>query len=393
MNKLGETGLRTAASKKKMREDKKAQDNEIKELEAQVAALAAERDVLAANGSSTKEIDAKMDIAKERLEAAEKTPADKTPARKGAKAETEEKKPVKRKRVSKAKKEADTDDEEEVMPAKKSRAKKVKKEEADEEEEVIPAKKPRGKQVKKEEDEPAAAVSAAKKRAGKKQVTKEEADVSEPEQKPEVKKAPSKRGRANKAAVKEESDAAEAKEQQDFKKAPSKRVRGKKAVKEEAVEDAGVAAAVPPKEESVEEADICHSWTEQLMRNKPSVRKRNQERHLQRRERKREAERLLSKVSSSDGHPGHQATCVYLPHLWRRSLVSTRYLSDLVLYGTIFSHSYTYSRTLFCPRQLAYLLLTIPSRRHICFMLRFTFTRLQRTREAVIHDTRFAYLI
>lgn len=58
---LGETGIRTAESKKKMREDKKARANEIAELNAKLEAMTAERDVLKEGAKSRAKMDNKVE--------------------------------------------------------------------------------------------------------------------------------------------------------------------------------------------------------------------------------------------------------------------------------------------------------------------------------------------
>ena len=131
MNKLGEKGLHTAASKSKMRADKN-REHEINELRGENERLKAELATLRAQGASTSKLDAKIQ-ANERGIQDKQTPMKPTP-KKRAKDEddedAEEKTPVKKKRATKAKKEEDGG--EETKPAKKSRARKVKKEEDDE---------------------------------------------------------------------------------------------------------------------------------------------------------------------------------------------------------------------------------------------------------------------
>ncbi|KAF4632762.1 hypothetical protein G7Y89_g5362 [Cudoniella acicularis] len=228
MNKLGESGLRTAASKKRMREEQKNRDLELKEMQEKLAAVTAERDALLESGHSATKLNAQIEKIQNELED-HKAGKTKPAAKKRAKAESddeghEEKKPAKKKRATKAKKE-DDGNEEAVKPARKPRAKKaVKKEEnedaemaeASEEDKPAPAKKPRAKKVKKEEAEnneivkneeqaaAPAAITAPKKRAsrGKKAIKEEEEADELAEAQPVEKKALAKRGR--KKAVKEE---------------------------------------------------------------------------------------------------------------------------------------------------------------------------------------------
>ena len=67
MNKLGERGLYTIASKRKMRQDQIDQAQDIEKLQAQVATLTTERDAALAKGTSTKKISVKLEAAKEDL--------------------------------------------------------------------------------------------------------------------------------------------------------------------------------------------------------------------------------------------------------------------------------------------------------------------------------------
>jgi hypothetical protein len=193
MNKLGETGLRTAESKKKVREDKKNRANEMKELEAKLAAVEAERDALLQGGGSTARLDAQVGSVKDEIEE-KKTP---------------KKKPATKKRV---KNESDDDGDEafETMPAKKKRATKAKKEE--------------DANLIKDEDEVDAPIAAPKKRAPRKKAVKAEDNAS---------------------MFKEE----EGLDDQTMTTAPKKRApRGRKAVKEEPVDEQNVNDSGEPSE-------------------------------------------------------------------------------------------------------------------------------------------------
>ncbi|PVH86232.1 zf-PARP-domain-containing protein [Cadophora sp. DSE1049] len=284
MNVLGAVGMRTKESVRKAREEKKARNQEIEDLKAQVAALQAEK---AAGGDSAH--DAKVAAAQadldEHLNAS--TPA---AGKKRAKneAEAEEGTPVKKKRVTKkkAKAEDDEDEGEDVKPAKptaKSRTKKVKKEEENEDDaeetKPAPAKKSRAKNaVKKEaeadkEDAQETKPAPAKKPKAKKVKKEEDTEMSgtgddhtgvknEEDAADSSKLAPKKRGPAKKrnlkaeadedadSAVKNEEDAAE-----DSKPAPKKRAPAKKkAVKTEANEDIDSAVKNEDGEDSLKPA-------------------------------------------------------------------------------------------------------------------------------------------
>jgi hypothetical protein len=232
MNKLGESGIRTKETLKRMREEKKARTHEVDELKAQLAAAEAERDAL-------KEGSAKKPAAKKRARAKEES--DDEDAFEGAK-------PAPKKRATKVKKEEVDVDESvpEVKPkAKKGRKSAVKEEVADEDIGVT--------------DIPGAKSKAATK-GRKKAVKKEETDAGD-ELAAEVKpKAPAKRGR--KAAVKEEvidegddiAKAPEAKPKAAAKKGRKKAVKKEESevqvaleeeVKGEAVESSSSLSAIP----------------------------------------------------------------------------------------------------------------------------------------------------
>jgi len=219
MNKLGESGMRTAESKKRMREEKKNREHEINELKEKLVAAEAERDALKQGSGSAKKLEAQVDAIKGELEGAgQKKPVGKKRVKPDSADDEEEKKPAKKKRVSKAKKtvkQEDDEEEEEVIPAKKSRAKKaVKKEKDADDEDVLDApgdipvakRANRGKKVKEEatdEDEASEAKpkAPAKKARGKKVVKEEPIDEDETA---EVKKAPVKKGRSKKTVKKED---------------------------------------------------------------------------------------------------------------------------------------------------------------------------------------------
>jgi hypothetical protein len=193
MNKLGEKGLYTTESKKRMKEEQNSRTREIAELQAQVEALTAERDNAIRNATSTKNVDVKINLVKDELESAEKKP--KAAAKDGAKVDSDQSnekggKTAKRKRGKKVKKEEEETDEEDdddyAKPAKKSRTKKANKEEEaddDDDDYTKPAKKSRAKKFKKEKEP---------------EIVKEEVDNSD------AIVAPKKRAARGKKAVKEE---------------------------------------------------------------------------------------------------------------------------------------------------------------------------------------------
>lgn len=190
MNKLGEKGLYTPQSKKKMRQDQITRTKEIEELKAKVEALTTERDQAIQKGNSTKKIDIKMVAAKDNLEGAEK--GTKSAAKKDPKEVPVKEKAAKRKRSS-AIKEEDDEDDDYGKAAKKSRAKKVKKEDT---------------QTVKEEDddEPAAVIATTKRGKQGKGVVKDEPvdDEQYNAELSEVKPKITKKSKGKKA-VKEES--------------------------------------------------------------------------------------------------------------------------------------------------------------------------------------------
>ncbi|KAK0105767.1 hypothetical protein ONS95_004286 [Cadophora gregata] len=269
MNVLGAVGMRTKENVRKAREDKKARNQEIEDLKAQVAALQAEK---AAGGDSAH--DAKVAAAQADLEEhinASTPAAGKKRARNEA--EAEEGTPVKKKRATKKKVKAKTEDDEEesegkdvkpAKPAAKSRAKKVKKEEEDdqdaEETKPAPAKKSRAeKGVKKEEDDNEEDAQDSKpaptKKPRNKKVkneedmemsgmiddhvgVKNEEDAAEASKPASKKRAPAKK-KAVKAAFDEDADSAVKNEEDEdsVRPAPKKRAsRGKRAVKDEPTE-------------------------------------------------------------------------------------------------------------------------------------------------------------
>jgi hypothetical protein len=163
MNKLGEKGLYTAESKKKRRQDQINHTREIEELKAQVEALTEERERTLEIGKSTKKVDAKVQAARDELEAAESNT--KPAIKNGPQESSGTPKTAKRKRSAKAVKEEDNDAYD-AMPAKKFRARKVKREEGTE-------------AIKMEEDNDIpAAISAPKNRTarGKKAFKEEDLD-------------------------------------------------------------------------------------------------------------------------------------------------------------------------------------------------------------------------
>ncbi|KAH8660782.1 poly polymerase and DNA-ligase Zn-finger region-domain-containing protein [Tricladium varicosporioides] len=259
MNKLGETGLRTAASKKKMREEQKNRALEIEELKEKIVAATTERDELLAAGKSATKVNKRLNKIQKELDDYEAADKLKTPTKKRVKGdvdEDEEEKPAKKKRATKAKKEEDGDGED-VKPTKKARAKKiVKKEDGGGEEAEKPAKKPRAKKaVKNEDDEdiemPDAAAEENKptpplkkpraNKAKKEELQELQTIKNEEVDKPTV--APKKRGPRSKIVKEEDVDEEETVE----KKAPSKKGR-KRSIKDEPHEDTNLIASATENE-------------------------------------------------------------------------------------------------------------------------------------------------
>jgi hypothetical protein len=216
MNALGKTGLRTPASKKQMKEDASNREDNLAQLQQNVADAVAERDALQARGESTVDAEAKLIAAR-----AELTKSHEKKGVNQVKTENAEETPAKKKRKPKAKKE-ESDDEEEEKPPKKARGKKrVKDEESDEE--VMPAKKARAKEVKKEEQV---------------DIIKDEEDFDAPADLP----APKKRApRAKKVKIEEDKEQYVVKDAESgstvMPKGPARKGRGEKAVKEEPIEE------------------------------------------------------------------------------------------------------------------------------------------------------------
>lgn len=128
MNKLGESGLYTAETKRRMREEQKRRANEIKVLQERAAALEAERDELAQKGPATVRLDEEINEVKAEIET--KSEEKPTLEIKRVKEEADDnttKKPAKKKRAAKTKEEPD--DDELARPAKKAKTKKEVKEE------------------------------------------------------------------------------------------------------------------------------------------------------------------------------------------------------------------------------------------------------------------------
>jgi hypothetical protein len=192
MNRLGEKGLYTAESKRKMKQDKIDRTRENEDLQAQVEAPIAETATAVKNGKSSQKANVKAEPAKDDLNNGIKAEAS------GKKAPKEQsgRQKTKRKRASKSIKDEE-DDEEEVY-------------------DVKPTKRSRTKQVKKEEES---------------DIIKEESDHD-----PVLSSATKKRGRRGKKVVKEESPDDETKQQEASEVTPKrnvKKLKGKPAVKEE----------------------------------------------------------------------------------------------------------------------------------------------------------------
>ncbi|KAH7390222.1 hypothetical protein BKA64DRAFT_117823 [Cadophora sp. MPI-SDFR-AT-0126] len=281
MNVLGVAGLHTKESKKRMKDEKKARNEEVDNLKAQLASLREEK----ANGGGS-DVDAKIVAVQVDLDEllSAQTPAT---GKKRAKneAEAEEGTPVKKKRATKkkAKVEDDEEDAEDVKPTKsaaKSRVKNVKKEEENEDDaeeaKPGPVKKSRAKNaVKKEvetddEDAQESKPAPAKKSKAKKVKKEEDTEMSgigddytgvknEEDAAGSSKPAPKKRDSTKKkgvkaaadedadSAVKKEEDAAESSKPALKKRAPAK----KKAVKTEADETIDSAVKTEDDEDSL----------------------------------------------------------------------------------------------------------------------------------------------
>ena len=218
MNRLGEQGLRTAENVKKMRQEKKDRTNEIKELEAKLAAVTAERDALLQGGGNVAQLNAQVGAVQSEIED-KKTP---------------KKKPAGKKRIK-----DDSDDDGDgafETPVKKKRAAKAKKED--------------GASIVKDEGE--SPVTAPKKRAPRKKVVKkeeEEAEIVKDEEdlEPQTITAPKKKAPRGKKAIKEESVDAQNENgagEPSKVKAPAKKGGRKKAVKKEADDDTIMAGGI-----------------------------------------------------------------------------------------------------------------------------------------------------
>lgn len=165
MNRLGEKGLYTAESKRKMKQDQIDRTGEGQDLQAQVEAFKGEGAFAFQNGESSQKANEKMEVAKDDLNnAGIKGQA----TRKKASKEDSGPQKTKRKRASNFIKEEEDDEESyDVKPTKRSRTKKVKKEEETD-------------LVKEESDHEPVRRSAPKKRAGRgKKVVKEESPDDE----------------------------------------------------------------------------------------------------------------------------------------------------------------------------------------------------------------------
>jgi hypothetical protein len=247
MNKLGEKGLYTAESKKKMRQDKINRAQEIEELQVRVAALTAERDDALANRSSPQKVNVKLELAKDELMKAEQKIE--AGAKKGAKIEPDAspakaEKTAKRKRDRRVNKEEEENDD--ARPAKKSRAKKVKK---DEEAATV-----------KEEDDGAMAATATPKEhnaRGKKAVKEENVDEQDNDSKSsEVNRKARAKIANGKKAIKEEvvdehNGVDETTEHSEVKAKPQSRKGRKKAIKQENSETAPSGVKGKPSELAV----------------------------------------------------------------------------------------------------------------------------------------------
>ena len=273
MNKLGEKGLRTKESKRKLMEAAKNRDHVVDELEQKNAALQAEVLRLRASGASTSKQEAAILKLEDQMEGISTSLKKKAAAKKRVRADDSDEEDVKPARKSRAKKavkkeesESELDDldekfkeevKHETKPAKKSRAKKsTKKEESEDieakleddddevEEKPKPARKSRAKKgVKKEEEPsddeaevmPAPSKRSQSKRGVKEAIIKEAVIKDEKDDKPSLPAPPKKSARGKKGVKKEKDD-----DEPAFKKEPSKRGRRKKGIaKEEPLDDAG----------------------------------------------------------------------------------------------------------------------------------------------------------
>jgi hypothetical protein len=206
MNKLGERGLHTKETMRRLKAETKDRTHEIDEMKAKVTELEAEKELLRQGGTLRSGLSPQIQDLKDEIEGrAEMT---NTPLVRKIRPENdveEETKPVKRKRATKAKEEAIDDEDEDSKPVKKKRAtkSKVKQEGSeDEEEKVIPAK---------------------KHRATKSRVKQEASGDGENETKP------AKNKRATKANIKAEAD----EEGQAAEVKPTRKARTKKEIKSE----------------------------------------------------------------------------------------------------------------------------------------------------------------
>ncbi|KAJ8069462.1 hypothetical protein OCU04_003116 [Sclerotinia nivalis] len=215
MNTLGQSGTRTAESKKKFKEQKSADMGDLTELQAKWDEAVKEKQELIddgkGNGMKVKDLNKKIaEFSKEmntRRKEEEKQKANiERSALKAESANT----PKKRSRVKKE--DVDEEEQEDEKPVKKKRGGKVKKEE-DSEEEVMPVKKARGKKT---------------------AVKKEEEEEDDGEEKEEAKPVPAKKALGKTSAVKKEEDF---EDEEEVKPALAKRSRGKEVKQEENTED------------------------------------------------------------------------------------------------------------------------------------------------------------
>lgn len=131
MNKLGEKGLFTKETMKKLRAEAKGRKGEINEMTAKLAELEAEKEILRQGGTVRSGLTPEIEQLKSEIEGKPDV-SNKTASLKHVRPEGEEEeetKPAKKKRATKAKvkKEASVEeDEEDVKPVKKSRASKAK---------------------------------------------------------------------------------------------------------------------------------------------------------------------------------------------------------------------------------------------------------------------------
>ncbi|TAQ86629.1 hypothetical protein B7494_g5043 [Chlorociboria aeruginascens] len=284
MNKLGEAGLRTKESKRKMNEEKKARDLEVQELQEELAAATAERDAVKGAGGSAKEdvLSARIGEFRQQIEDLLSGKTTATPKEKpvpkgkkhgrgtdGSEEEFEEEKKPLKKRSKKAKKDEDLD---EVMPAKKSRGKKSVKQEQDDEmadapETIASKKRPRGKKAVKEEDvsikeedEEASIAPIASKKRGKRAIKEEDSKIANEDVKAAAPAAPAPPRRAQgKKATKEQqtkgNDIEEPSQPADS-KAPAKKSRKQAGKQEPAGTDIKAESSTAPANKQSQATDV-----------------------------------------------------------------------------------------------------------------------------------------